>query len=113
MKFTTKTLTLAAATDLADQATGYNTLANGGFVGTRHAITQLVTRSGQVFYDFDRDGPCRAHLSTTIPRNTCDSRTDSSHLSIDRRAHPSREIPFDPSDRETPAKADCALCGSR
>jgi penicillin-binding protein 1A len=40
-----------------DQATGYNTLANGGFVGTRHAITQLVTRTGKVFYDFDRDAP--------------------------------------------------------
>jgi penicillin-binding protein 1A len=40
-----------------DQATGYNTLADGGFVGTRHAITQLVTRTGEVFYDFDRDGP--------------------------------------------------------
>ena len=39
-----------------DQATGYNTLANGGFVGTRHAITQLVTRTGEVFYDYDRDG---------------------------------------------------------
>jgi penicillin-binding protein 1A len=40
-----------------DQATGYNTLADGGFVGTRHAITQLLTRSGQVFFDFERDGP--------------------------------------------------------
>jgi penicillin-binding protein 1A len=40
-----------------DQATGYNTLANGGFVGTRHVISQLLTRSGKVFYDFDRDAP--------------------------------------------------------
>ena len=40
-----------------DQATGYNTFADGGFAGTRHAITQLMTRSGEVFYDFDRDGP--------------------------------------------------------
>ena len=40
-----------------DQATGYNTLADGGFAGTRHAITQLMTRSGQVFFDFERDGP--------------------------------------------------------
>ena len=39
-----------------DQATGYNTLADGGFAGTRHAITQLMTRSGEVFFDFDRDG---------------------------------------------------------
>ncbi len=40
-----------------DQATGYNVFADGGFAGTRHAITQLLTRSGEVFYDFDRDGP--------------------------------------------------------
>jgi penicillin-binding protein 1A len=40
-----------------DQATGYNTLADGGFAGTRHAITQLMTRSGEVFFDFERDGP--------------------------------------------------------
>ena len=31
-----------------DQATGYNAFANGGFAGTRHAITQLMTRSGEV-----------------------------------------------------------------
>ncbi len=35
-----------------DQATGYNTLADGGFAGTRHAITQLMTRSGEVFFDY-------------------------------------------------------------
>ncbi len=40
-----------------DQATGYNTLADGGFVGTRHAITQIVNRSGEVVYDYDRDAP--------------------------------------------------------
>jgi penicillin-binding protein 1A len=40
-----------------DQATGYNTLADGGFAGTRHAITQLSTRTGDVFYDYDRDAP--------------------------------------------------------
>ncbi len=40
-----------------DQATGYNTLADGGFAGTRHAITQLMKRSGEVFYDYDRDAP--------------------------------------------------------
>jgi penicillin-binding protein 1A len=40
-----------------DQATGYNTFANGGFSGTRHAITQLLTHSGEVVYDHERDGP--------------------------------------------------------
>jgi len=39
-----------------DQATGYLTLANGGFTGTRHAVTQLVTHSGRVIYDHARDG---------------------------------------------------------
>src|SRR5690606_1294488 len=45
-----------------DQATGYLTLANGGLTGTRHGITQLVTHSGEVVYDFGRDapGPVRA-----------------------------------------------------
>ena len=38
-----------------DQATGYLTLATGGFVGSRHAITQLVTHSGDVVYDHVRD----------------------------------------------------------
>ena len=40
-----------------DQATGYNTFANGGFSGTRHAILQLITHSGEVIYDYDRDAP--------------------------------------------------------
>jgi penicillin-binding protein 1A len=40
-----------------DQATGYSVFANGGFAGTRHAINQLLTHSGEVIYDFDRDGP--------------------------------------------------------
>ncbi|MEQ1950735.1 PBP1A family penicillin-binding protein [Mesorhizobium sp. CN2-181] len=40
-----------------DQATGYNTFADGGFAGTRHAILQLSTHSGEVFYDFSRDAP--------------------------------------------------------
>ena len=39
-----------------DQATGYSVFANGGFAGTRHGITQLLTHSGDVVYDFDRDG---------------------------------------------------------
>ncbi len=40
-----------------DQATGYNVFATGGLGGTRHAISQLLTHSGEVFYDYDRDGP--------------------------------------------------------
>ena len=40
-----------------DQATGYLTLATGGFVGYRHAVTQLVTHSGDVVYDHVRDAP--------------------------------------------------------
>jgi penicillin-binding protein 1A len=40
-----------------DQATGYNTLANGGFSGTRHAIAQITTYGGEVIYDHDRDAP--------------------------------------------------------
>lgn len=40
-----------------DQATGYLTLANGGFTGSRHGITQLLTHAGEVVYDFGRDAP--------------------------------------------------------
>ncbi|MCO5063129.1 MAG: PBP1A family penicillin-binding protein [Rhizobiaceae bacterium] len=40
-----------------DQATGYNTMADGGFAGVRYGITQLRTRSGEVFYDHSRDAP--------------------------------------------------------
>jgi penicillin-binding protein 1A len=40
-----------------DQATGYSAFATGGYAGTRHAINQLLTHSGEVIYDFDRDGP--------------------------------------------------------
>ncbi|PSJ51074.1 transglycosylase domain-containing protein [Kumtagia ephedrae] len=40
-----------------DQATGYNTFANGGFSGTRHAILQITTHSGEIVYDYGRDAP--------------------------------------------------------
>jgi len=40
-----------------DQATGYNTFADGGFAGVRYGITQLRTRAGDVFYDHGRDAP--------------------------------------------------------
>ncbi len=40
-----------------DQATGYLTLANNGLVGKRHGITQLMTQSGAIVYDFQREAP--------------------------------------------------------
>ena len=40
-----------------DQATGYSVFANNGYAGTRHGITQILTRSGDVLYDFDKDAP--------------------------------------------------------
>jgi penicillin-binding protein 1A len=40
-----------------DQATGYNVFANGGFAGTRHSILQLLTHSGELIYEHDRDAP--------------------------------------------------------
>ncbi|MCX8569613.1 MULTISPECIES: PBP1A family penicillin-binding protein [Hyphomicrobiales] len=39
-----------------DQATGYSVLAQNGLVGTRHGITQLVTHSGKLIYDWSKDG---------------------------------------------------------
>ncbi|WP_394890868.1 transglycosylase domain-containing protein [Mesorhizobium sp. AaZ16] len=40
-----------------DQVTGYNVFANGGYAGTRHGITQLLTHSGEVIYDHGKDAP--------------------------------------------------------
>ncbi|PTE09404.1 transglycosylase domain-containing protein [Mesorhizobium helmanticense] len=40
-----------------DQATGYSVFAQNGFVGSRHGISQLVTRTGEVVYDFAKDAP--------------------------------------------------------
>ncbi|CDX29112.1 1A family penicillin-binding protein [Mesorhizobium plurifarium] len=40
-----------------DQATGYSVFAQNGFVGSRHGITQLVTRTGEVVYDWAKDAP--------------------------------------------------------
>lgn len=40
-----------------DQATGYSVFAQGGIVGTRHGITQLVTHNGELVYDFAKDAP--------------------------------------------------------
>jgi penicillin-binding protein 1A len=40
-----------------DQATGYSVFPQDGMVGTRHGITQLVTHTGDVIYDFAKDAP--------------------------------------------------------
>jgi penicillin-binding protein 1A len=40
-----------------DQATGYLTFATGGFANTRHGFTQILTNSGEVIWDHDRDAP--------------------------------------------------------
>ncbi len=40
-----------------DQATGYSVFAQDGMVGSRHGITQLVTHTGEVVYDFAKDAP--------------------------------------------------------
>ncbi|MBE7183638.1 MAG: PBP1A family penicillin-binding protein [Methylobacterium mesophilicum] len=40
-----------------DQATGYQVFADGGFAGKRHGITQILTHSGDVVYDWTRDAP--------------------------------------------------------
>lgn len=39
-----------------DQATGYLTFANGGYAGTRHAFTQILTSSGDLVWDFAKNG---------------------------------------------------------
>ncbi|WP_192256592.1 transglycosylase domain-containing protein [Mesorhizobium caraganae] len=40
-----------------DQATGYSVFAQDGFAGSRHGITQLVTRTDDVVYDWAKDAP--------------------------------------------------------
>jgi len=53
-----KTMTLGiSGMTVLDQATGYNTLADGGFAGNRHGIQQLTNFSGDMLYDFERDEP--------------------------------------------------------
>ncbi|MGC4025145.1 MAG: PBP1A family penicillin-binding protein [Mesorhizobium sp.] len=47
-----------------DQATGYNTMADGGYAGVRFGITQLRTRAGDVFYDHGRDAPAPRRVLT-------------------------------------------------
>ncbi len=53
-----KTLVLGTSgMTVLDQATGYSVFANGGYSGTRHGITQLVSRSGQTIYEHAADAP--------------------------------------------------------
>ncbi|MFC5385341.1 transglycosylase domain-containing protein [Aquamicrobium segne] len=40
-----------------DQATGYSVFPQDGMSGTRHGLTQLVTHTGDVIYDFAKDSP--------------------------------------------------------
>lgn len=56
-----------------DQATGYSVFANGGFTGTRHGITQLLSRSGELIYDHSTDAPEPKRVLTpeaTLAMNT-------------------------------------------
>jgi penicillin-binding protein 1A len=56
--FSDKTMVLGTSgMTVMDQATGYNVFANGGYVGTRHGITQLATHAGEVVWDWRRDAP--------------------------------------------------------
>ena len=56
--FVHKTMVLGTAEmTVMDQATGYNTLANGGLVGSRHGITQLSSFNGDVLFDYERNAP--------------------------------------------------------
>ncbi len=40
-----------------DQATGYSVFQNNGYAGLRHGITQIVSRTGKVLYDWEKDAP--------------------------------------------------------
>ncbi len=47
-----------------DQATGYSVFAQDGMVGSRHGITQLVTHTGEVVYDYAKDAPAPHRVLT-------------------------------------------------
>ena len=52
-----KTMSLGTSgMTVLDQATGYLTFANGGFGHTRHPFTQILSYSGDVLWDYQRDG---------------------------------------------------------
>ena len=51
-----KTMTLGTSgMTVMDQATGYSVFAAGGFAGKRHGVTQVLTRSGEIVWDADKD----------------------------------------------------------
>ncbi|MCT8991642.1 penicillin-binding protein 1A [Chelativorans sp. SCAU2101] len=53
-----KTMVLGtSALTVLDQATGYSVFANGGYAGTRHAILELRTHSGEIIYLHREDAP--------------------------------------------------------
>jgi penicillin-binding protein 1A len=55
---THKTMVLGTSSmTVMDQATAYGTLANGGFAGTRHGITQMMTHGGELVFDHVRNDP--------------------------------------------------------
>ncbi len=56
-----------------DQATGYSVFANGGFTGTRHGITQIIERTGEIVYSHAVDAPKPRRVLTpeaTLAMNT-------------------------------------------
>ncbi len=62
-----KTMVLGTSSmTVMDQATGYLTLADGGYSGTRHGIQQILTHGGEIIYDFGSDSePPKRVLSET------------------------------------------------
>lgn len=53
-----KTMVLGTSeVTVMDQATAYNSFADGGLAGTRHGISQLRSRGGDVFWDNSRNAP--------------------------------------------------------
>lgn len=51
-----KTMSLGTSgMTVLDQATGYLTFATGGLSGKRHAFTQILSNSGEVLWDFNKD----------------------------------------------------------
>ncbi len=52
-----KTMSLGTSgMTVLDQATGYLTMATGGLSGKRHAVTQIMSNSGELLWDFAKDG---------------------------------------------------------
>jgi penicillin-binding protein 1A len=52
-----KTMSLGTSgMTVLDQATGYLVFATGGYSGSRHAFTQILSNTGELLWDFNRDG---------------------------------------------------------